>query len=50
MGDYEPVFYIHIDRTPNGVRKKENVEKVLLTEYKANGVGLDIILLMAYND
>ena len=43
-------FYANIKRTANGERKKENVKKVLITEYKANGVGLDIVRLMAYND
>lgn len=50
MGDYEPIFYANIKRTANGERKKENVKKVLITENKPNGVGLDIVRLMAYND
>ena len=43
-------FYANIKRTANGERKKENTKNVLITDYKANGVGLDIIKLMAYND
>ena len=50
MGDYEPIFYANIKRTANGERKKENVKKVIITENKPNGVGLDIVRLMAYND
>ena len=50
MGDYEPIFYAYIKRTANGERKQESVKIVLVTDYKANGVGLDIKNLMAYND